>query len=191
MNRDDNLRQSRVRLDQFDPKEGLNRGRSKFVELLWHIIKMIFFLTAFPWPQRIKHVMLRLFGTKVGVGIVIKPRVNIHFPWKLKLGDHCWIGEECFILNFEQVILGNHSCLSQRTMLCGGNHNYRSSNFEYRNGPITISDGAWLGAYSIVGPNVTIGVDCVVMAGSKVFKDLPAGMVCGGDPCLPKSSRWK
>jgi putative colanic acid biosynthesis acetyltransferase WcaF len=182
--------QTRMRLDQFDPTVGLDRGRNKFTELIWYLCKMVFFLTAFPWPQSIKRTVLRLFGAIVGAGVVIKPRVNIHLPWKLELGDHCWIGEECFILNFEKVSVGKHACLSQRTLLCGGNHNFRSPAFEYRNGPITIGDGAWLGAQSIVAPNVTLGVDCVVIAGSKVFRSLPAGMVCGGDPCEPKSKRW-
>ena len=191
MSNEGNPSETRIRLDQFDPSNGLDRGRSKIVEILWYLVKIVFFLSAFPWPQKIKHTLLRIFGAKVGRGVVIKPRVNIHFPWKLELGEYCWIGEECFILNFEKIYVGKQACLSQRTLLCGGNHNYRSPTFEYRNGPITISDGVWLGAQCFVGPNVTLGVDCVVTAGSKVFKDLPEGMVCGGDPCTPKSPRWK
>ncbi|MCZ6674485.1 MAG: WcaF family extracellular polysaccharide biosynthesis acetyltransferase [Verrucomicrobia bacterium] len=191
MHTEDNSVQSKVRLDQFDPNHGLDRGKSKLTEIVWYLFKMIFILTAFPWPQSLKHFVLRLFGARLGKGVVIKPRVNIHFPWKLTLGDHCWIGEECFILNFEPVSVGKHACLSQRSFLCGGNHNFRSPEFEYRNGPITIGDGAWVGAQVFLGPNVKLGVDCVISAGSRVFKNMPDGMICAGDPCEPKSNRWK
>ena len=181
---------TRMRLDQFDPSIGLDRGRSKFIEIIWYLVKISFFLSAFPWPQFIKRFWLKLFGCNVGNSPVIKPRVNIHFPWKLTLGDHCWIGEECFILNFEPITLGNHSCVSQRSFLCGGNHNFRSPQFEYRNGPITIEDGAWIGAQAFVGPNVTVGTDSVVTAGSVVTKSLPSNKICHGNPCVPIKPRW-
>lgn len=182
--------ETRLRLDQFDPANGLDRGKPKTIELGWYLVKIVFFLSPFPWPQKIKYFWLRLFGCKIGINPVIKPRVNIHFPWKLTLGDHCWIGEECFILNFEPVHIGSHCCVSQRTFLCGGNHDFRSPQFEYRNGPITIEDGAWVGAQAFVGPNVVIGTDTVITAGSIVTKSLPANRICHGNPCVPLKARW-
>ncbi|MCB1119953.1 MAG: WcaF family extracellular polysaccharide biosynthesis acetyltransferase [Verrucomicrobiae bacterium] len=182
---------TRMRLDTFDPQKGLDRGKSRFVEILWYLFKMAFILSAFPWPQKVKHGVLKMFGAKIGTGVVVKPRVNIHFPWKLILEDHCWVGEECFILNFEEIIVGAHACLSQRSFLCGGNHNFRTLDFEYRNGPITVKPGAWVGAQSFVGPGVTIGTDTVVAAGSIVTKSLPDNTVCSGNPCVVQSARWK
>ena len=90
-----------VNFREFDPRKGLVRGRPKWFEAFWHIIKCLFFLSPLPWPSAYKCCLLRLFGAEVGSGVVIKPRVNIHFPWKLNVGEHSWIGEEVFILNFE------------------------------------------------------------------------------------------
>lgn len=180
-----------VNLGAFNPKDGLNRGRSKFVEAIWYLFKVCFFLSPLPWPNTIKIFFLRVFGCQVGNGIVIKPRVNIHFPWKLELGNNVWLGEEVFILNFEQVRIGNNVCVSQRVFICGGNHDYRDYSFKYKNGPITIEDEAWVGAQSFVAPNVTIHRQCVVTAGSIVTTDLPELMVCSGNPCKPVKVRWK
>jgi putative colanic acid biosynthesis acetyltransferase WcaF len=190
MSSNDKPQSTKVRLDKFDPQNGLDRGRSKFTEIVWYLFKIVFFLTAFPWPQKLKHFVLKVFGATVGSGVVIKPRVNIHFPWKLILGNHCWIGEECFILNFEPIYIGEHACVSQRTFLCGGNHNFRSPNFEYRNASIKIHPGAWVGAMAFVGPGVEIGVDTVVAAGSIVTKSLQPNHICSGNPCKEKSIRW-
>jgi putative colanic acid biosynthesis acetyltransferase WcaF len=181
---------TKVRNDLFSGKLGLKRGRSRMFEAMWYLSKCILFLTPLPFPSSIKRCVLRWFGASVGCGVVIKPRVNIHFPWKLSLGDYTWVGEEVFILNFEQVTIGEHCCISQRVFLCGGNHDYRLPDMRYRNRPITIEDGVWVGAQSFVGPDVTIGREAVIIAGSVVTHNQPVQMVCTGNPCAPTKSRW-
>lgn len=181
---------SKVKLNQFDSSVGLNREASKMKEIIWYIIKMIFFLSAFPYPSGFKRFILRSFGAKVGKGVIIKPRVNIHFPWKLIVGDDVWIGEEAFLLNFEPLAIGNNVCISQRAFLCGGNHNYKIPSMPYRNGSITLEDGCWIGANCFVGPNLIIGVDTVVSAGSVVTKSLNSNGVYRGNPVEFIKNRW-
>lgn len=181
---------TRVRNDLFDPRKGLERGRSKMIEALWYLTKCAFFLPAFPWPSALRRGLLRLFGAQVGTGVVIKPRVNVHLPWKLVVGDHAWIGEEVFILNFEPVEIGAHCCVSQRAFLCTGNHDYRDTAMSYRNAPVKVGAGAWVGAQTFVAPGVEIGAEAVAAAGSVVLSNLPAAMVCRGNPCVPLRPRW-
>lgn len=179
-----------MRLDQFDRHQGLERGRGRIVEIAWYVVKCLFFLSPLPWPHRLKAFLLRRFGASIGTGVVIKPRVNIHLPWKLTIGNHTWIGEEAMILNFEPVVIGSHVCLSQRAFLCTGNHDYRDPCFRYRNAPIVIEAGAWIGAQTFVSPGITVGIDAVVTAGSIATRSVPAGMICSGNPCLPVKPRW-
>lgn len=181
---------SKVRLDLFDSKKDLDRGASKIKEILWYFIKIIFFLSAFPYPSKFKVQLLRLFGTEIGIGLVVKPRVNIHFPWKLVIGDNVWIGEEAFLLNFEKLTIGNNVCISQRAFLCGGNHDYKVSSMPYRNGIITLQDGCWIGASSFIGPNVIIGTDTVVSANSVVTKSLSENGIYSGNPIQFIKNRW-
>jgi len=184
------MNNSRVRNDRFDASIGYERGRSVGVFAAWQLVKWVFFKTVLPWPSGLKVTLLRFFGAKVGRGVCVKPQVNIHLPWKLTLGDHTWIGEEAFILNFEPVTIGAHVCISQRAFLCAGNHDFRDPSMKYRNRPITIDDGVWIGAQVFVSPGVVIGNEAVVTAGSIVTKDLPAGMICSGSPCMPVRARW-
>jgi putative colanic acid biosynthesis acetyltransferase WcaF len=93
-------------------------------------------------------------------------------------------------LNFEPVTIGAHCCVSQRAFLCTGNHDYREPDMRYRNQPIQIEDGAWVGAQVFVGPGVAIGLDAVILAGSIVKANIPPGMVCSGNPCRPNKPRW-
>ena len=187
----DDAGEMKTRLDQFDAGKGLVRGRSKVVEMVWYLLKCAFLLSALPWPSWLKVALLRAFGAKIGNGVVIKPRVNVHFPWRLEVGAHSWIGEEVFILNFDPVRIGSQACVSQRVFLCTGNHDFRDEKFSFRSAPISVGDGAWVGASVFVGPGVEIGDEAVVTAGSVVLKSLPAGMVCGGNPAVAKSPRWR
>ncbi len=181
---------TRVRLDQFSASVGLDRGRPAWFEALWYVVKCLVFLSPLPFPQGLKRRLLRAFGAQVGEGVVIKPRVNIHLPWKFSIGDHSWLGEEVFILNLEPVQIGSNACVSQRAFLCTGNHDYRRPDFAYRNAPITVGDGAWVGAQVFVVPGATIGQEAVVTAGSIVVGDIPARMVCSGNPCRPVKPRY-
>ncbi|WP_295771183.1 WcaF family extracellular polysaccharide biosynthesis acetyltransferase [uncultured Mucilaginibacter sp.] len=180
---------SRVRLGDFNAA-GFERGAGKLKEISWYLIKMMFFLTAFPFPSSLKCALLKLFGAKVGTGVNIKPRVNIHFPWKISIGDACWLGEEVFILNFENTIIGNNVCLSQRAFICGGNHDFKQPSMPYRNGSITLMDGCWVGASCFVGPGVTIGTDSVITAGSIVTTNIAGNGIYRGNPATFVKQRW-
>jgi putative colanic acid biosynthesis acetyltransferase WcaF len=180
----------RSQLNLFNSRQGLNRGRPRFVEAFWYLIKCILFLPPFPWPSFIKAHALRCFGAQIGQDVVIKPRVNVHYPWKLVVGDSVWIGEEVFILNFECVTILSHACISQRAFLCTGNHDYRDISFSYRNAPITIGSGAWIGACVFVCPGVDVGPESVATAGSVVTKSIPPNTIVAGNPAAISAIRW-
>lgn len=181
---------TKVKLYTFDSNKYFDRGASKYKEIFWYIIKVFFFLSALPYPSQFKCWLLRCFGAAVGEGVVIKPRVNIHFPWKLEIGNHVWIGEEAFLLNFELLKIGNNVCISQRAFLCGGNHDYKVPSMPYRNGTITLGDGCWVGANAFVAPNVSIGENTVISAGSVVTKSLNENGFYRGNPVEFIKKRW-
>jgi putative colanic acid biosynthesis acetyltransferase WcaF len=181
---------SQVRNDLFDSQKNFDLGRPRWVFMLWYLIKSIFFLSSVPWPSQLKSWLLRLFGAEIGEGVYWKPRVNIHIPWKLKVGDHTWIGEEVCIMNFALISIGGHCCLSQRAFLCSGNHDYRSQDMQFRHAPIVLEDGVWVGAGAFVGPGVTVGVDAVITAMSLANRSLNGGWIYSGQPCKAMRERW-
>src|SRR5580704_10760586 len=89
------------------------KAGNKLNVFVWYFINYYIFDSAFPWPYRLKLFFLSSFGAKVGVGLIIKTKVRIKNPWRLKIGDHCWIGESVWIDNLENVTIGNNVCISQ------------------------------------------------------------------------------
>ena len=160
------------------------RGASKFRELCWLLVSLVLFRLCPLSLSPLKRLTLRAFGARVGKNVTIKPCVKITFPWKLMLGDHVWMGEDCWILNLDRVVIGNNVCISQRAFLCAGSHNYKSSSFDLIVKPITVEDGVWLGAGCWVGPGVTVGTHAVLAAGSVASKDLDPFGIYRGNPAV-------
>lgn len=127
-------------------------------------------------------MILRGFGAKIGKGVVIKPEVNIKYPWLLSVGNYVWIGERVWIDNLVEVSIGDNACLSQGVMLLTGNHDYTSSIFELMVGKITIEEGVWLGAQTTVCPNVICKSHAVLAVGSVATNHLEAYSIYQGNP---------
>lgn len=130
-----------------------------------------------------------MFGAKIGRNVVIKPKVNIKYPWKLSVGNHCWIGESVWIDNLDQVIIEDNVCLSQGAFLICGNHNYKTSSFDLMIAPITLKQGSWVGAKSIVGPGVTLESHAVLSLGSVASASLEAFSIYRGNPAIKIKER--
>ena len=170
-----------IDLSQFKNSE-FSRGAPAWKEVAWWFCRSLLFAPWFPFPSRLKVLALRAFGAKVGVGVVIRSRVNITFPWRLECGDHVWIGDEVGILSLDRVRIGSHVCVSQRAYLCTGSHDFEKESFDLNTKPIVIEDGCWVGAQAFVGPGVTMGAESRCLAGAVVVKDVGAGTTVRGVP---------
>lgn len=157
-------------------------GRGYLKSLLWYFTNIFFFINPLNPVSAIKVSLLRLFGAKIGKGVVIKPSVNIKYPWNLSVGDYTWIGENVWIDNLVQVNIGSNVCISQGAMLLCGNHNYKKTTFDLMVGKITLEDGSWVGAQATVCPGVTMHSHAVLGVASVANHDLEAYSIYQGNP---------
>ena len=156
-----------IRLDQYDNR-GFDRGASRLKEASWNLVKYLFFQPPWPVPSAIRRVLLRAFGARVGTGVIIRSRTNITFPWRMEIGDYCWIGEEVLILSLADVRIGSHCCISQRAFLCTGSHDFNQPTFDLVTKPVSIGDSSWIAASAFVGPGAEIEPGTMVKANSVV-----------------------
>ncbi|MDW5287863.1 WcaF family extracellular polysaccharide biosynthesis acetyltransferase [Formosa sp. PL04] len=150
--------------------------------LCWYFINVLFFINPLNPISSIKVLLLKCFGAKIGTGVVLKPGVNIKYPWLLTVGDYSWIGEKVWIDNLANVIIGKHVCISQEAMLLCGNHNYKKSTFDLMVNEIIIEDGAWVGAKCVVCPGVKIESQAILTVGSVATTKLDANYIYQGNP---------
>lgn len=151
---------------------GYDKGKGVLSQALWVVTSScVLEKVWFPSSMRVK--VLRAFGAHIGDDVLIRHGVRVHWPWKLSVGDHVWIGVDAWILNLEPVTLGSNVCISQGALLCTGSHDAGSPTFEFDNAPIDIRDGAWIAARATVLRGVTVGEGAVVGAAALVVKDIP------------------
>jgi len=164
-------------------------GKGVVVRTLWFVINVLFFINPLQPFSGLKVFLLRLFGTAVGRGVVIKPGVNIKYPWHLTIGENTWLGENVWIDSLCAVTIGKNCCLSQGAVIITGNHDYKSITFDLKVSPVVLEEGVWLGAGSMITPGVTCYSHSVLSAGSVASSDLEPYFIYRGNPAAKTRPR--
>jgi putative colanic acid biosynthesis acetyltransferase WcaF len=165
------------------------RGRSAIVVQLWWLIQATVFKCSPQAAYGFRRWLLRCFGASVGDKVIIRPSVTITYPWKIKIGDYAWIGDDVVLYSLGDIEIGEHAVISQKSYLCAGDHDYVQQDFPIRGRKITVGEQAWVATDVFIAPGVTIGAGAVIGARSSVFSDMPARMVCVGYPAKPLKPR--
>jgi putative colanic acid biosynthesis acetyltransferase WcaF len=165
------------------------RGRSAWFVQFWWLIHWFLFR---PSPQFLygwRRFLLRLFGAKIGREVLVRSTASITYPWKVSIGDYSWIGDDVVLYSLGEIQIGRHTVVSQRSYLCTGSHDYTRPSFDIFARPIELGDQVWIAADVYISPGVCVGDGAVVGSRSSVFHDIPAGMVCFGNPAAPLKAR--
>ena len=142
---------------------GYDKGKNVAWQFLWHAFSNLIF-KKYWFPPALRPLSLRFFGAYVGKSVRIRENVHIHWPWKLQIGNYCWIGTEVLILNLENVKICDNVCISQRAFLCTGSHNAKSPTFEFSNKPIILESSVWICASAFILPGSRVPRGTVVPA---------------------------
>jgi maltose O-acetyltransferase len=140
-------------------------------------------IQALPFiPGRIRIAILRLCGIKVGRGVTLFSQIFFGSK-KCEIGDNCFISVQCLIDGSDFVKVGNNVHLAMGVRLITSFHEVGPSHQRAGPGakaPITIGDGCWLGASSLVLPGVEIARGCIIGAGAIITRNTrPNGLYVG------------
>lgn len=170
-------------------KTSVRIGASIPKRLLWYLINIIFFKNPFNIISSLKVFLLNMFGARIGKKVVIKPSVNIKYPWKLQIGNYSWIGEKVWIDNLSEVIIGSNVTLSQGALMLTGSHDYTKESFDFISLPIILENGVWIGAKAVVFGGVTCRSHSILGINSVAETDLKSYTIYKGNPAIPVMER--
>jgi putative colanic acid biosynthesis acetyltransferase WcaF len=171
-------------LSQFSLPAGF-RGRPGWFVQVWWLVQSTLFRLSPQFLYGWRRFLLRLFGARVGCNVLVRPTATVTYPWKVSIGDYSWIGDDVILYSLGEIEIGTHAVVSQRSYICTGTHDFKSTPFDIQASKIVIEDEAWIATDVFVAPGVRIGHGTVVGARSSVFADLPAMVVCVGTPAKP------
>ncbi|PSF38448.1 colanic acid biosynthesis acetyltransferase WcaF [Aphanothece hegewaldii CCALA 016] len=170
-------------------QSGFERGRSGWYILIWWFVQAIAFPLSIHNMDGFRCQILRIFGAKIGQGVKIRPTARFTYPWKVSIGDYSWIGDDVVIYSLDQIAIGSHCVISQKSYLCTGSHDLNDIAFSLKTAPISVENGAWIATDCFIAPGVKIGANAVIGARSSVFSDIPSQQVAWGSPCRPQYQR--
>lgn len=177
-----------VDLRKYD-QSNFDRGRSSWFVLLWWLVQAVAFPISPHNFNGFRCFLLRLFGAQIGQGVLIRPTARFTYPWKVEIGDYSWIGDDVILYSLEQIRIGCHCVISQKSYLCTGSHDIQDSAFGLKTAGISIGNGVWIATDCFIAPGVQIGANAVIGARSSVFSNIPAQQVCWGTPAHPRYLR--
>lgn len=105
-------------------------------------------------------------GATVGEGCRILTSRFGSEPWLISIGSRVTVSSDVVFVNHD----GSGWLVSDE------------KGRRYRYARISVGDGCFIGAGSIIMPGVRIGSRCVIGAGSVVTKSIPSGSVVAGNP---------
>lgn len=130
-------------------------------------------------------IIRELFG-KTGKRFLIEQPFYCDYGYNIQIGEDFYANMNCVILDEALVSFGDHVFIAPNCGFYTAGHplnvEQRNRGLEYAR-PITIGNNVWIGAQVCVLPDVTIGDNCVIGAGSVVTRSIPANSLAVGNPC--------
>ena len=162
---------------------------NRAARLLWSLAWLLLFRPS-PKPLHAwRRGLLRLFGARLGRGVVVHASVRVWAPWNLEMGDFSSLAPfvDCYCV--DRIRLGRCVTVSQYSFLCTASHDIDSLDMRLTTAPIALQDHVWIAADAFVAPGVTVAAGAVVGARASVFRNVPAWTVVGGNPAQPLRMR--
>lgn len=156
--------------------------RTYCARVAWTLVQATLWRLAWKRVWFLRPLLLRCFGARIALSVLVSESVRVHFPWALAIGEHNAIGPGVTFYNLGGIRIGDRVVISQDAYLCGGTHDYTLPSYPLLRLPIVIEDDVWIGAGAFIGPGVRVGRGAVVGARAVVTKDVPEWKVVAGNP---------
>ena len=126
----------------------------------------------------------RLMGISAGIGTTIDRQVVIRGR-NIRFGNDCYVNRNCYFDLTADIWIGNNVVIGHGVTFITAIHQIGPASKragEVKGGPITVEDGAWIGANATLLPGITVAKGSIVAAGAVVNRCVPANTLVAGVP---------
>lgn len=128
----------------------------------------------------LRAVAMGIVVQEFGGRLIVGPGVYVISPETLALGRDVSLNHFVYLDASGGVEIGSRVRVGNHSTIVSGNHDLESG--VIRREPITIEDGAWIGAGVRVLAGIRVGEAATLGAGAVVTRDIPAGVTAVGVP---------
>lgn len=150
--------------------------------------------SSLTFPPAVLHCVQRvaigqdtMLGPEATLSVGMLAPVSSATDVVITVGDRCTLGRGITIVAHERVEIGDDTFAGHSVYITDQNHGYEDVTTPigrqmWRNAPVRIGAGCWLGHGSTILPGTTIGDHVVVAAGAVVTGGVPDYCVVAGVP---------
>ena len=133
-----------------------------------------------------RETIIRREFKKTGEKFCIEQPFQCDFWERVSIGENFFANYNFMILAGNEVTFGDNVFIGPNCGIYAAGHPFdvekRAAGLEYAL-PIHIGNDVWIGGHVCIVSGVSIGDGSIIAAGSVVVKDIPAGVLAGGNPC--------
>lgn len=154
--------------------------------LMLFIANMVSRCTPFTRLFALRAAVFRGAGVRIAGSAKICGHVIIHSP-NVYIGNESWIGANTELVSTvdASIEIGRNCDISQQVLLVCGSHSPGGPSRRAGQGaskPIRIGDGTWVGARAVFLGGSSVGLGCIVGAGSLVRGSFGDNLLIAGSP---------
>ena len=182
-----------LRADETRPLQGgasfslLNR----VYRAIWTLVWLILASWTPPIMHRWRRALLRAFGAKMAPGSDVRASAKVWSPRNLKMEKGALIAADVNCYNMALISVGEGALISQKAVLCAGNHLIDDPEFQLITKPIVLKAKCWIATEAFVAPGITVGEGAVLGARAVAFDNLDDWTLYVGNPAAAKRKRRK
>lgn len=151
------------------------------------------------WPVKLLNRLTKPIPAGLWLVNVFYQRVldvNNNIPWmvnftsrvvgQVKIGKNVWISFAvsggCYIQGVNGIEIGDDTIFAPGVKIISANHDKTDFSRWEKATPICIGKQCWIGANAVILPEVQLGDNCIVAAGSVVKDSFPNSSIIAGVP---------
>jgi acetyltransferase-like isoleucine patch superfamily enzyme len=131
----------------------------------------------------------RTRGASIGLKSTFQTGVRLYNSKCITIGNNTFLGRDVKVYAYgSHVTIGENTLIASDVKIITRNHKFDSLEVNineqgYSSSPIIIGSNVWIGFNVVVLEGVRIGDGCVIGANSLVTKDIPSNTIAVGSPC--------
>lgn len=147
--------------------------------------------TGYDENDRRSELQQEMLGT-VGADVTIQTPFKVTYGVHVHIGNHVFINYGADFLDGGTITIGSRVMIGPEVKIFSGNHSLVPEErmkivdgklqLISRAEPVEIGDDVWICGNVTICPGVKIGNRAVIAAGAVVTKDVPEGVLVGGNP---------
>ena len=163
----------------------------KYLYLKYHYILFSLF-----YPKKMELYPLGI--SNIFIFIIFQKILNInqcrHIPWPVHFTSHVsgnikvgnltipGFSAHCYIQGANKIIFGDDVLIGPGVKIISANHDFNNFSLHKPGKSIVIGNHVWIGANAIILPEVKIGNNSIIGAGSVVTHDVDDNCIVAGNP---------